>query len=211
MKVKVCGMKYRENIKEVAALKPDFMGFIFYDKSKRYFQGEIPNLPDNLIKIGVFVNENQDKLIGLVHQHNLNAVQLHGDESPAYCGKLKEVLGNGISVIKAFSVSTSFDFKVLEAYRTVCDFFLFDTKGKDRGGNGVLFDWSILENYQLQKPFFLSGGIGTDEVKELRSFLKSESGKYCYAIDVNSKFEVSPGLKKVEELDKFIDLIVKES
>lgn len=211
MKVKVCGMKYKENIQAVASLQPDFMGFIFYDRSKRYFDGVLPELSDRIKKVGVFVNEDPEVLKSLVEKYALDAVQLHGDESAAYCNALQDIFDNKVVIIKAFSVSESFDFPGLQEYLPVCDYFLFDTKGKERGGNGVLFDWRILENYQFQKPFFLSGGIGLDEVKELTSFLKTDSGKYCYSIDVNSRFEISPGLKKVEDLDKFIDVIVKES
>ena len=209
MKIKVCGMKYKQNIEQVGSLQPDFMGFIFYDKSKRNFEGLIPEIPNNIKKVGVFVNAQQNEVVKLVQQYELDAVQLHGDETARYCGELNEVLKNKVLVIKAFSVSDTFDFDQLNEYESKCDFFLFDTKGKERGGNGVLFDWSLLQEYRNDKPYFLSGGIGPNHVEELKYFLASESSKNCYAIDVNSRFESGPGMKKVMELEKFMESIKK--
>jgi phosphoribosylanthranilate isomerase len=201
MKLKICGMKYPDNIKSVAALQPDYLGFIFYEKSKRHFNGVIPEISESIKKTGVFVNATIDFILEKVDRHNLNTVQLHGDESPKFC---KELFINQIEVIKVFSVGDNFDFKVLDPYDEVCDYFLFDTKGKERGGNGITFNWNLLQNYSGSKPYFLSGGIGLEEVEDLKYFLKSTASKYCYAIDVNSKFEMEPGLKIIEKLKIFI-------
>jgi len=203
-------MKYEENIKSVAALEPDYLGFIFYDKSKRNFEGQIPEITKDIKKVGVFVNASESFINAIVEEHGLDAVQLHGDESNTYCLKIREDNRPGLEIVKAFSMSKEFDFKILEDYITACDYFLFDTKGKERGGNGTLFDWKLLKDYKLDKPFFLSGGIGPNEADQVAEFLKTPMATYCYALDVNSKFETEPGMKKVLELKKFIELNAKE-
>ena len=201
MKLKICGMKYPENIKDVASLHPDYIGFIFYEESKRNFDKEIPKIANKIKKTGVFVNATKDFILEKAEKYNLRAVQLHGGESPEFC---KALFGNKIEVIKAFSVSDDFDFSLLTPYETVCDYFLFDTKGKDRGGNGLVFDWKILKQYTFDKPYFLSGGIGLEEVDNLKLFLGSDESKHCYAVDVNSKFEFEAGLKNTIQLKSFI-------
>ncbi|WP_370391730.1 phosphoribosylanthranilate isomerase [uncultured Winogradskyella sp.] len=198
MKLKVCGMKYKDNIEAVAALQPDFMGFIFYEKSARFFTGQIPELPDSIQKVGVFVNEDVKVVTDTIEKHNLDVVQLHGNESAEFCQNLKN-----ITVIKVFSIKDDFDFRFLQPYESVCDYYLFDTKGALPGGNGYGFDWNVLKNYPSTKPYFLSGGIGLNSLENLFEFKKSSASKYCYAVDVNSKFEEKPGLKKIEELEKF--------
>ena len=198
MKLKICGMKYEDNIKAVAELQPDYMGFIFYEKSKRNFNGMIPMLPKGIKKVGVFVDSNLEEINEYIEKFDLQAVQLHGDESPEYCNDLKNV-----EVIKVFTVGKTFDFSVLKLYEDVCDYFLFDTKGREKGGNGVVFDWNLLNEYPSNKPFFLSGGIGIDELESVKNFAKSKSSRYCLALDVNSKFEEEPGLKNVEKLKYF--------
>ncbi|WP_299224939.1 phosphoribosylanthranilate isomerase [uncultured Psychroserpens sp.] len=199
MKLKVCGMKYKDNINEVAQLQPDYLGFIFYEKSKRYFESQIPQLPKSIKKVGVFVNAEIDHIIAMINKHSLNTIQLHGQETPKLCKYLQE---NGIGVIKVFSINNNFNFSVLKPYEDVCDYFLFDTKGELPGGNGYTFNWDILNNYPSSKPFFLSGGIGLNEIKKLKDFKKNEASKYCYAIDVNSQFEIKPGYKNTNELEK---------
>ncbi len=201
MKLKICGMKYPNNILEVGSLLPDYMGFIFWDKSARYFDGTLPTLPKTIKKTGVFVNASQDEILSKVTNHDLQAVQLHGHESVAFCQDLKNTLANTIEIIKVFSVDEAFDFNQLEPFETVCDYFLFDTKGKLPGGNGTTFDWKVLEQYPSQKPFFLSGGIGLDEIDLVKQILKTDLP--IYAIDVNSKFEIEAGLKNKEKLDRF--------
>ena len=202
MKLKICGMKYQENITEVAALQPDYLGFIFYDKSSRNFDKSIPEISSSVKKTGVFVNEDLEVVIEKIKTFNLQAVQLHGEESPEYCDSLKrsKVI---IEIIKVFSIKNEFNFEVLKPYEAVCDYFLFDTKGKHPGGNGYTFDWNVLSNYPSTKPFFLSGGIGFDEIEAVKKFQQSTASKYCYALDVNSKFEIEPGLKNIELLKKF--------
>ena len=201
MKLKICGMKYPDNILEVGSLLPDYMGFIFWEKSARYFDGVLPNLPQSIKKTGVFVNGSQEDIVSKVSQYDLQAVQLHGRESVAFCQELKVYLGNSIEIIKVFSVDSEFDFDELKPFETVCDYFLFDTKGKLPGGNGTTFDWKVLEKYPSQKPFFLSGGIGLDEIDLVKQILKTDLP--IYAIDVNSKFEIEAGLKNKEELHRF--------
>lgn len=218
MRLKVCGMKYQDNIEQVAALQPDYLGFIFHETSMRYLgENQIPNLPDTIKKTGVFVDTELHEVITKINLYQLQAVQLHGAESPEYCEDLKRFCHftnktnmkqipayAGITeIIKAFSIDKDFNFDSLKPYEAVCDYFLFDTKGKLPGGNGTTFDWTILKNYTLTKPFFLSGGIGLNEVESLLAFLGRPESRYCYAIDVNSKFEIEPGLKNIELLKEF--------
>ncbi|MBS7233074.1 phosphoribosylanthranilate isomerase [Flavobacterium psychroterrae] len=198
MKLKICGMKYPENILEVGALLPDYMGFIFYEKSARYFNGTIPELIKTIKKAGVFVNESVENIINKINEHNLQAVQLHGEESVAFCQELKNKMDNKIEIIKVFSVGDDFDFEVVKPFENVCNYFLFDTKGKLPGGNGTTFDWKILKNYKSDKPFFLSGGIGLEEIAAIKN-LKLP----VYAIDVNSRFEIESGLKNKNLLTNF--------
>ena len=204
MKLKICGMKYSENIKPVAALQPDYLGFIFYEKSKRNFDGIIPEISNQIKKTGVFVDATKEFVLGKVKRYNLKAVQLHGEESVNFCKEMKQ---NNIEVIKVFSVGEIFDFDQLKVYENTCDYFLFDTKGKEKGGNGITFNWKLLDNYSSNKPYFLSGGIGLEEVKNLKIFLDSEVSKNCVAIDINSRFEIKPGLKDIEKLKNFIQSI----
>lgn len=200
-KLKICGM--RSNISEVASLKPDYLGFIFWEPSKRCFSGAMPQLPHNIKKVGVFVNETIAVILEKIQDYDLLGIQLHGKESPEFCKELQE-RAKGVKIIKVFSVKNEFNFDALKEFENVCDFFLFDTKGKLPGGNGYTFDWSVLEKYPSTKPFFLSGGIGLEEADKIIAFLQTDASKYCYALDVNSKFEIEPGLKDIEKLKKFI-------
>jgi len=195
MKIKICGMKFSDNIQEVAALQPDFLGFIFYKKSLRYFDGSIPNISKSIQKVGIFVDENPENVLEIAKKHHLNYLQLHGTETPEYCKKLQE----NYKIIKAFAIDSTFNFNILKEYETTCDYFLFDTKGTNHGGNGKLFDWSILEKYTSQKPYFLSGGISINEVEAIQN-LKTKP----FAIDINSKFEIEPALKNKDSISKFI-------
>lgn len=200
MKLKVCGMKYQDNIKEVASLQPGYMGFIFYNKSSRFFDTEIPKLSETITKTGVFVDADLDEVFQMIEKHDLKAIQLHGNESVEYCKTLNE---SNIEIIKVFSIKNQFNFDILQPYEEIVDYFLFDTKGELPGGNGYTFNWDVLKDYPSTTPYFLSGGIGLDEVKKLKEFQESSASKYCYAIDVNSKFEIEPGLKNINELEKF--------
>lgn len=198
MKLKICGMKYPDNIIEVGSLLPDYMGFIFWEKSARYFNGILPDLPKSIKKVGVFVNQSQEEISSKIFKYDLQAIQLHGHESVEFCQGLRNKIGPKIELIKVFSADDNFDFGVLKPYESVCDYFLFDTKGKLPGGNGTTFDWRILNKYNSTKPFFLSGGIGIEELEAIKEI--SKTNLPIYAIDVNSKFEIEPGLKNVDAL-----------
>lgn len=198
MKLKVCGMRENENILALSDLRPDYIGFIFWASSSRYVNSPTPKLDKKIKKTGVFVDANVEYVQDIIITHQLQAVQLHGKETPSYCELIKEF---GVEVIKSFSIKDYFDFSLLVPYQENCDFFLFDTKGASPGGNGYTFNWSILKDYYSQKPFFLSGGIGLENIKQVKELLNSTLP--LYGIDVNSKFESAPGLKKIEDLTKF--------
>lgn len=206
IKIKVCGMSQATNVAEVADLHPDYLGFIFYPKSPRFVNEVsaelIKYVPASIKTTGVFVDEALEEVKGLIAKHQLKAVQLHGKETPAYCEELKLI---GVEVIKAFGVSAGFDFEQLEAYQDVVNYFLFDTQTVAHGGSGKVFDWSLLENYKLQKPYFLSGGIGLEQVEEIKNIKDPR----LYAIDLNSKFEIEPGLKDVDRLREFFKTLDK--
>ncbi len=191
-------MKY--NTAEVATLQPDYLGFIFYKNSPRNFDSLIPELPKGVKKVGVFVDEKVEVIVDKIEKYQLDALQLHGHESPEVCRLLKSTKKE---IIKVFSIKDEFDFSVLNNYENVCNYFLFDTKGKLPGGNGYSFNWDVLKDYPSTKPYFLSGGIGLNELEKIKKFKESPASKYCYAIDVNSKFEIEPGLKHIEDLEKF--------
>jgi phosphoribosylanthranilate isomerase len=203
MKLKICGMKYPDNILEVGALLPDYMGFIFWEKSARYFDGIIPELPKSIRKAGVFVNGTVEEIVKKIKKYDLQAVQLHGNESVAFCSNLKNNIDSTIEIIKVFSVNDNFNFEVLKPFEEVSDYFLFDTKGKLPGGNGTTFDWKVLEKYPSTKPFFLSGGIGIEELEAVKQIVKTNLP--VYAIDINSKFEIEPGLKNKELLKLMVE------
>lgn len=200
MKIKVCGMRDTENISELVKLKPDYIGFIFYGKSKR-FVTNFPKveIPSEIKKVGVFVNEDINKVIEIVEQHNLEAIQLHGNETPEFIQELKALLHRKTEVFKAFSVDDDFDFTKTEPYQKVCEYLLFDTKGKDYGGNGVKFNWQVLDNYKGETPFLLSGGISKVDAFEIKKIsLDTFAG-----IDINSGFEFEPAVKNIEDIKEF--------
>ena len=201
-------MKYLENIQEVAALQPDYLGFIFYEKSKRNFEGVIPVISKSIKKTGVFVNASTDEVIAKINLYDLQTVQLHGDESVNYINELKCLFERSreLEIIKVFGIKDEFNFDTLKPYLRVVDYFLFDTKGKERGGNGVAFNWNILEKYPFTKPFFLSGGIGLEQQEEIHQIRKTDLP--IYALDVNSKFENKQGFKKIEDLKKFKENVI---
>ena len=203
MKIKVCGMRDADNIKAVAALNPDYLGFIFYDKSPR-FVGNLPaealaDTPSTINKVAVFVNESLENISTLVDKYNFDFIQLHGDETPDFCKALR----NEAIVIKAFGVNSEFDFKQLDKYKNKVDLFLFDTKTDSHGGSGQTFDWNILDKYDLEVPFFVSGGLGPDNIEDA---LKIDHPKF-YGVDLNSKFEISPALKNIDKLEKAFSII----
>jgi phosphoribosylanthranilate isomerase len=202
MKVKVCGLRNRENIREVVACKPDFLGFIFYPSSPRYV-GEnmdprlLRSIPPYIYKVGVFVNEQIDTMISLVTRYSLDFVQLHGNEEPAVLATLKS---KRIGTIKSFQVSENFDFHTVEPFLPLSDFFLFDTQSEWYGGSGIKFNWSIMEKYNLTKPFFLSGGISFEDIANITAL----RNPLYYGVDINSRFETSQGLKDVFMVGEFI-------
>lgn len=202
-------MKYPENILKVGNLSPDYLGFIFYEKSPRNFMGSLPELPASIKKIGVFVKANIDEVSEKVSQFKLNGIQLHGSESTAYIKQLKSKLQQEAQrgtidkspfIIKVFSIKDHFDFSTLKTYEPLVDYFLFDTKGAYAGGNGYTFNWELLNNYPSEKPFFLSGGIG---IAQLEAIEKIASSLPVHAIDVNSQFEEEPGLKNSTLVKEF--------
>ena len=198
MRLKVCGMRELENISALSELDPNYIGFIFWSESSRFVNKKTPPLDKKIIKTGVFVDATFDYILTKIKDHQLDAVQLHGQESCSYCKVIKNY---GLKVIKSFSIKNTFDFNTLENYENSCDYYLFDTKGKLPGGNGFNFDWKILNEYPSQKPFFLSGGIGVDNLNEIKKLVKTKLP--IHAIDVNSKFEIAPGNKNIELLKKF--------
>lgn len=205
VKLKICGMKETENITEISALQPDYLGFIFWEKSKRNMTLDaIPELPETIKKVGVFVDASIQEIAAKINQYQLDVIQLHGNESVIFCRNVKKL---GVEVIKVFSMNSNFNFSLVKEYVLAVDYFLFDTKGKLPGGNGVTFDWKILENYHCDTPYFLSGGIGTTEIDGLKEFLKSPAANKCYGIDVNSRFEKKLGTKNKIKLQKFKKLL----
>lgn len=214
MRIKVCGMKDPQNISQLAELKPDYMGLIFYPKSKRYVEildnELLDSLPDAIQLTGVFVNEEIEVIIKKIVDYDLSAVQLHGAESPEFCRVLKERIveienTKPVELIKAFGMDEGFDFLNLEPYDNMVDYFLFDTKTPIHGGSGLSFDWNLLNQYKGQKPFFLSGGLSPDNLKNLINLNLDR----LYALDLNSKFEVEPGIKDIESLKSAFQLIRK--
>jgi len=214
MKLKVCGLKYKENIEQIAQLNVDYMGFIFYPKSKRYVgeKFEIPVIGNKIKKVGVFVNAELNHILEKVKQYGLAAVQLHGDETADFCKLIKEYFLKNeqtkkVEIIKAFGVDEAFDFKQLKPYEKFCDYFLFDTKTKEYGGSGHSFNWEILNKYDNALPFFLSGGIGLKEVEQIKN---EPIARKIYAIDVNSKLEIEPGLKDVTMIKQLANVLIEK-
>jgi phosphoribosylanthranilate isomerase len=199
IKLKICGMKDPGNIEEVIGMHPDYLGFIFYRGSPRYVGDtfSIPYLPDSIQRVGVFVNEEIENITDLAKRHDLDLVQLHGDESPKTCRTLKE---KGLKVIKAFSVSNEINNGLLFEYKEHVDYFMFDTPGKQFGGTGQTFDWRILDQYNLAIPFFLSGGLNSGNVQDVNALLHLN----IHALDVNSGVEHSPGNKDVGKIKEVI-------
>lgn len=203
MKLKVCGLKSPENIEQLTKLDVNFMGFIFFERSKRFVADTlnkkiIKAIPNNIKKISVFVNARSEDILWTLKDYdsNFDYVQCHGDETPDFCQDLKKM---GFGIIKTFQMDEKFDFSRLKAYESVVDYFLFDTSSKNYGGSGQKFDWTLLDNYQGNKPFFLSGGIKPGDIKRLQNFNHPQ----FYAIDINSGFEDEPGLKNINLIETF--------
>ena len=193
MMVKVCGLRRPEQIEPIADFS-DFIGFIFYSKSPRYI--DKPANSSNALRVGVFVNEKMEVILDKVKQHKLDFVQLHGQESPEYCLQLK----SKVRIIKAFGIDELFDFSQLSNYKDCSDYLLFDTKTESHGGSGKSFDWTLLDKYEDNLPFFISGGINANSLTELK---KIEHPQFI-GVDLNSGFESSPADKNIDQLRKFI-------
>jgi phosphoribosylanthranilate isomerase len=207
--VKICGMREPDNIRQVAELKPDYLGLIFHPASARYVgdldpQEILAAVPPGIEKVGVFVNDSVEEILILADKWALNTIQLHGPYRVQDAQKLKDA---GFRVIKVFSIRQDFDFTETEAFEGHADLFLFDTAGKHPGGNGIAFDWQLLKQYKGKTPFLLSGGI---EPADAEAILNIEH-LMCAGVDLNSRFELQPGLKNIDLLKPFLaQLILKQ-
>ena len=188
-------MREADNIRAVEALGIDMMGFIFWPKSSRYVSQRPDYLPKCVKRVGVFVDEDPEQVKRLANDYGLDYIQLHGQESPSYIFQLR-----GLHVIKVFNISTAEDLSQTQPYEGLVDYFLFDAKGKSVGGNGEKFNWDVLNAYQGSTPFLLSGGIGPDDAARVNAFHHPK----CIGIDLNSRFELAPGLKEVAKLKEFM-------
>ena len=200
--LKVCGMRDPENIRAVEALGVQWMGFIFWPGSKRYVSERPSYLPTKCKRVGVFVDADITEILQKVEEYALDLIQLHGSESPDYISQIKNLLAVHcpLSIVKAFNIATLADLEQTHAYEDIVDYFLFDTKGKSVGGNGEQFDWRVLDQYRGPTPYLLSGGIGPDDVHRVRAF----SHPLLAGIDLNSRFETSPGVKDIESVHSFL-------
>ncbi len=218
MNIKVCGITEMKQLNQLEGLDIDFAGLIFYKESPRYIGEKIPkkelkNADLDLKKVGVFVNPEMIEVLDAIDDYGLDAVQLHGSETPEMC----EDLGSEVEVIKAFRVGAETDIdKMIAPYDAVCDYYLFDTKTAYNfppgggwevalGGTGKQFDWSILSKAKIEKPFFLSGGIGPDDAAKIKAFRHPD----FFGIDINSRFEKSPGVKDMGMLLQFKQALKK--
>ena len=200
MIIKVCGMREAENIREVERLGIDLMGFIFWPKSSRYVSKYPDYLPQQVKRVGVFVDEDPEEVKRLADNYSLDYIQLHGHETPEVISYLRTSASPHPRMIKAFNITTEEDLSQTLPYEGLADLFLFDTKGQSVGGNGVKFNWDVLDAYQGSTPFLLSGGIGPDDAAQVNAFRHPK----CIGIDLNSRFELSPGLKDIAKLKEFI-------
>lgn len=194
-------MRDVDNIREVSALQPDYMGFIFYEKSPRYVGQDFilpATFPKVIKRVGVFVNHTEQFVMNAMKKYQLDYAQLHGDEPVSYCEALKE---QGVSIIKVFRVDDDFDFESTKEFESVADYYLFDTKGKHYGGNAKSFDWKLLNQYNQAVPFFLSGGIKSEHINEIKNL----SSLNIHAVDVNSGVENKPGIKSISKISEIIN------
>jgi Phosphoribosylanthranilate isomerase len=206
MRVKVCGMTLPEQLEQLGGLGVTFAGFIFYPKSPRYVFKHMTTTQirkeNNVNKVGVFVNASIEEVLHMVDECRLHMVQLHGDETPKYCEKIADY----VSVVKAFRVSENDNIEwMIKHYMDVCDMFMFDTMGAGYGGTGKKFNWNMLKDASIGKPFFLSGGIEPGDEEQLKAFTELPVGKALFAVDINSKFEVSPGIKDMDKVKAFVE------
>jgi len=209
--IKVCGVTLPSQFEALDEIGVDLAGFIFYPKSPRYVVGKLQpeylrKFRGKIAKVGVFVNMPYDELMRTVEGYRLDMVQLHGDEIPRYC----EQVANYITVIKAFRLSENDPIEwMAKPFEEACDMYMFDTMGAGYGGTGKKFDWNVLKNARIDKLFFLSGGIEPGDEEKLRDFAKEEIAKKIFAVDINSKFETSPGVKDLTKVREFVDNLKK--
>jgi phosphoribosylanthranilate isomerase len=204
MELKVCGITITEDILALITLKIDRLGFIFYHMSKRYVYGKqiedgLKAIPKHIKKTGVFVYAEIAEIDQIIDQYQLDTIQLHGDESPEFCKHFR----TKTEVIKTISIKDKSSFETAKLYENVCDLFLFDTQSEHYGGTGKTFDWQWLESYDLDKPFYLSGGISLENFEEIKKIKHNK----LIGIDINSKFEIRPGIKDIEKIKLLIDLM----
>ena len=207
MKIKVCGNTLPQQVTALDEIGVTFAGFIFYPKSPRYMGHKISpekmrQIKGKIIKVGVFVNPTYEELMKTVEDYRLDMVQLHGDESPKFCDKIADY----ISVIKAFRMSDNDSVHhMTQPYAGICDFFMFDTLGAGYGGTGKKFDWDVLQKSPPVKPYFLSGGIELNDEARLEKFITTPAAEKLFAVDINTKFEIGPGVKDLNTIKKFAE------
>ncbi len=204
MRIKVCGMTQPDQVAQLAGLGVSFAGFIFYPKSPRYVFRHMTTTQirkeNSINKVGVFVNSPIEEVLHLVDECRLHMVQLHGDESPKFCEKIADY----VSVVKAFRLSENDSVEwMIRPFMDVCDMFMFDTIGAGYGGTGKKFDWTVLKKETIGKPFFLSGGIEPGDEEKLKEFEQEPVAKALFAVDINSRFEISPGMKDMQKVKLF--------
>jgi phosphoribosylanthranilate isomerase len=205
MIVKVCGIANPEIIHRIDEIPIDLIGFIFYPASKRFVKNKlqaslIKSIPEHIKKVGVFVNEEKEPMLETAKKYQLDFVQLHGDESAAFV----EEISQEIEVIKAFSLSSHFNFSKLADYESLCKYFLFDTKDKLYGGTGKKFNWDLLKKYKGKTPFLLSGGIMPFDAESIKQL----NHPMLAGIDINSGFETEPGKKNIQQIQLFINQLI---
>ncbi|TDH27848.1 phosphoribosylanthranilate isomerase [Segetibacter sp. 3557_3] len=210
LRMKVCGMTSLDQLHELGDMGVQFAGMIFYHKSPRFVMRhlkgyEVKKAKLKVFKIGVFVNASYDEIMNHVDNFGLDMVQLHGDETPRFC----ETVSNYVAVIKAFRLTDDDHIAwKIRNYMDVADMFMFDTEGSGYGGTGKKFNWNVLRGERIDKPFFLSGGIQPDDGINLKEFARESVAKDLFAVDINSRFEVAPGVKDMQLVKSFASTII---
>lgn len=212
MQFKVCGITDMNQAIALEAMGVDYIGFIFYAPSKRYVLSPLTLdqlkkfAPANAKKVGVFVNETISSLVSMVETAGLDMVQLHGDEDEAYCETLKTILAGKVKIVKVFRVGDKMP--LVDSFQDLADYYLFDTDSKMYGGTGAHFNWELLKGNSINKPYFLSGGIGPNDMGGIEVMKQTRAGKTLVALDINSQFEIEPGVKNLEKIKTFINAFI---